>query len=171
MQKIILLTLLLSLTSSLKSQKINQTKIDSRINKEVLSGPINNQAFNSDLCKDWYKPEYNNYSPSKRTTKKLCEKNFTNITFTIVLGSWCNDSHREIPRFMKTLKQINYPASKVKLWALDTYKKAPGFDPKTMNILKVPTFIIYRNGQEIGRIIETPRRRLEKDLLQIIVKN
>ncbi|MFA8434107.1 MAG: thioredoxin family protein [Marinifilaceae bacterium] len=166
-----LLMLLFCCTSNLWSQEFNQTLIDPRINKEILSGPVTMEAFQFDLCKNWYKSEYNNYSPSKRTMKKLREEKFNNITFTIALGSWCHDSHREVPRFMKTLKQINYPVSKVKLFALDSYKNAPGFDPQTMNILKVPTFIIYRNGQEIGRIIETPKRRLEKDLLQIIVKN
>ncbi|MCU0370461.1 MAG: thioredoxin family protein [Bacteroidales bacterium] len=39
------------------------------------------------------------------------------------------------------------------------------------NIQKVPTFIIYRKGREIGRIIETPYTTLEKDLLMFFSDN
>ena len=37
-----------------------------------------------------------------------------------------------------------------------------------MEIELVPTFILDYNGEEIGRIIESPEESLEKDLLRII---
>ena len=37
-----------------------------------------------------------------------------------------------------------------------------------MNIHHVPTFILYQNGIEVNRIIETPVESLEKDLIAII---
>ena len=36
------------------------------------------------------------------------------------------------------------------------------------NIEKAPTFIVYINGQERGRIIETPQKSVEEDLIDII---
>lgn len=36
-----------------------------------------------------------------------------------------------------------------------------------LQILRVPTFIFYKNGKEQHRIIESPNRSLELDMLQI----
>ena len=40
-----------------------------------------------------------------------------------------------------------------------------------LNIEKVPTFIFYKNGIEIGRIIESPEKSIEKDFLKILNGN
>ena len=37
-----------------------------------------------------------------------------------------------------------------------------------LDIELVPTFIFYRNGEELGRIVETPEDTLEKDLAEIV---
>jgi hypothetical protein len=54
------------------------------------------------------------------------------------------------------------------LYLLNRQKKSPGGQEEGLNILKVPTIIVYRNGQEIGRIIEVVTRNIEADLLDII---
>jgi len=38
-----------------------------------------------------------------------------------------------------------------------------------LDILKVPTIIFYLKGKEIGRIVETPVKSLEKDMARIIL--
>jgi hypothetical protein len=52
---------------------------------------------------------------------------------------------------------------------LDREKKSPEFKNEQGDIEYVPTFIFFRNGQELGRIIESPIQSLEKDLRQIIL--
>jgi hypothetical protein len=37
-----------------------------------------------------------------------------------------------------------------------------------LNIFKVPTFIFYKDGKEIGRYVEYARVSLEKDILKIV---
>ena len=50
-------------------------------------------------------------------------------------------------------------------------KKSPHEDEKVYNVTHVPTFIIKKDGKEIGRITEAPETGfLEKDLLNIINK-
>ena len=39
-----------------------------------------------------------------------------------------------------------------------------------LRIELVPTIIFYKDGSEIGRIVETPVESMEKDLLKIIEK-
>ena len=52
--------------------------------------------------------------------------------------------------------------------AVNKNKKAEGTDVDILNIEKVPTIIFFKNGEELGRIIETPNESLEKDMLKII---
>ena len=37
-----------------------------------------------------------------------------------------------------------------------------------MNVLAVPTFIFFRNGDEIGRIIERPNDKMEREIAKIV---
>ncbi|RUT73524.1 thioredoxin family protein [Ancylomarina longa] len=146
----------------------NKTKLDTRIQKEVLSGQINLDAFNMDICKAWYTPEHETYQIKKGLLRKLKQQNLNNIRILIVLGSWCHDSHQQVPRFIKILEAISFPFEHLDMNALDTYKHSPDFDAKTNGITRVPTIIIYKKDQEIGRIIEHPKKSLERDLLHIL---
>lgn len=169
MKKTILLLLFCSSTLLLSAQ--NHSKEDRRIKKQVLFGQITLEAFGMEICKNWYDPEYKAYKAKSNILKKLRKANFDDITITLIFGSWCHDSHREVPRFIKILEEINYPLDGLQMNALDTYKTSPDYDANAQNITHVPTIIISRNEKEIGRIIERPKKSLEKDLIKIISKN
>ena len=51
---------------------------------------------------------------------------------------------------------------------LNRDKQSPQGYEKGMNIDYVPTFIIYQNGKEVNRIIESPVESIEKDLIAIL---
>jgi len=88
------------------------------------------------------------------------------------MGTWCGDSKREIPRFYKILETANYPIEQLTMVAVDhiepNYKKSPGGEEKGLSIIKVPTFIFYKDGKEVNRIVESPIESLEKDIAAII---
>ena len=46
------------------------------------------------------------------------------IEVTIVLGTWCSDSQREVPRFFKVLNEAGYNDKRVKVIAVDKNKEA-----------------------------------------------
>ncbi len=50
------------------------------------------------------------------------------------------------------------------------YKQSPAHEEKGLNIIRVPTMIVYENNTEINRFIEYPVESLEKDLLKILKK-
>jgi len=87
------------------------------------------------------------------------------------MGTWCSDSRREVPNFYKILDKLNYPDNKITLINVDRKKNGIEIDVSKLNIELVPTFIVYRNNTEIGRIIETPNESLERDLLKILENN
>jgi hypothetical protein len=39
-----------------------------------------------------------------------------------------------------------------------------------LNILRVPTLLVYENGHEVGRVVESPVISLEKDMLAIVTR-
>lgn len=166
--RILVLILFICVNVNLFSQ--NKTIEDVRFNKHVLYGQVTLEAFEMDICKDWYGKEYKSYQTKKRVIDRLKKQSFENIQIDLILGSWCHDSHREIPRFIKILDQIEFPYEKLNMNALDSKKNSPDFNAKAKNIIRIPTAIVYKNNQEIGRIVETPKKTLEKDFLKILSK-
>jgi thiol-disulfide isomerase/thioredoxin len=102
------------------------------------------------------------------------------VTVVCVLGTWCGDSRREIPRLWKVLDSAGVPESDLKMFAVgsSTFTRAMPIPPgvfdwsddlkKWYDVSRVATIILLRNGKEIGRIVEAPEGRLEDDLLAIV---
>jgi thiol-disulfide isomerase/thioredoxin len=88
---------------------------------------------------------------------------------TIFLGTWCGDSRREVPRLWKSL-DLAGPAVPFEIHyiGVDRDKKEPGGRTAGDDIRYVPTFIVHRNGQEVGRIVEQSPAGIEKDLLALL---
>jgi len=116
----------------------------------------------------WYESEYNTYEVDTATLNLLDSDKLENITITVVIGTWCGDSKRETPRFVKIIEHLKFPQGNIVAIGVNRQKKAPGTEVEELNIEYVPTFIFFRDNQEIGRIIESPEESLEKDILKII---
>ena len=86
------------------------------------------------------------------------------------MGTWCSDSRREVPRFYKILDEIEYPSENVSLINVNRDIEGLGDEVTGLEIHFVPTFIFYRNDEEIGRIVEIPYESLEKDMLELVKK-
>ncbi len=165
--KTIIIVLIVLSSFQTIAQHINHFVIDSKTNTNMLIGYCNKEGLQEGDYGIHFKNNYNTYKPSKATIKKLKRK-LNNVEITIVLGTWCSDSKREVPRFFKVLDDVGYSNSRVKIIAVDRKKKTSLVDVSDLDIQRVPIFIIYKNGKEIGRIIETPKKSLEKDLWKII---
>jgi hypothetical protein len=73
---------------------------------------------------------------------------------------------------MKILEEIKYPENKLTLLAVNRKRESPTGEEGLYNIQKVPTFILFKYGKEIGRITEMPKSGwLERDLLEILKKD
>ncbi|HMM11893.1 MAG TPA: thioredoxin family protein [Bacteroidales bacterium] len=171
MQRIILLPILFIFgTLTVNSQVMNQTITDPKRDKEVLIDLINRDAFILPVFGEYYQQDYAIYRPDEAIVEQIA-KFSGDISITIVLASWCGDSREQLPRFMKILDQVGFDFSRLKMIAVDSYKLGRQQDVSSLQIERVPTFVFFRDGQEIGRIIETPRDTLEADMLEIISKS
>ena len=145
------------------AQDKNQTFIDEDSGKKMLTGYCTREAFEDSAFSWWWNSEWEMYEVNDETLAPLKEK-MDAITITIVMGTWCSDSRREVPRFYKIIEKLNFPEEKIKLIAVDRDKKTESIDIEELDINFVPTFILYRDGEEIGRIIEAPQESLEIDM-------
>ena len=93
------------------------------------------------------------------------------VDVTIFFGSWCPDSRREVPRFLRIADESGFPASSIRLYALDRTKKSADGLTEKFAIERIPTFIFRKGGKEIGRITEFPVTTLEADMLTILAKS
>lgn len=118
----------------------------------------------------WYNPEYENYSPNEDLVHKITETNVSDVSVLIVLGSWCPDSHREVPRFNKIIDECGLQRIRITYLGVDMNKIAPIGNYDELDIKRVPTFIVYKNNVEAGRIIEYPVTSLEGDLFEILTR-
>ena len=120
---------------------------------------------------EWYIQEYDDYQPQSEFTDKLRGLDYKDISILIVLGTWCPDSRREVPRFMRITDVIGFPRDHLEFVGVDNVKISPIENYDALGIERVPTFIFYRNKVETGRIIETPATSLEQDMLNILTRN
>jgi hypothetical protein len=161
------LCLLLAVSLKIHSQEINQFIADDKAGREILCGMCDKKGLQMGEFKSYFKDFYKEYIPDSTTLSKI-QGNLEGISITLVLGTWCSDSKEQVPRFYHVLDGVSFDLSKLRQICVDSSKAACGVDISDLDIQKVPTFIFYKDGKELGRIIETPVTSLEKDMLMII---
>lgn len=120
-----------------------------------------------DAFKSWFNPGYQDYSVDSVTLEKL-KPFLKDVTITVFMGTWCEDSQRETPHLYKILDDAKFDESKLTLITTSDEKTTPQSFEKGKNITNVPTIIFYKNDKELGRIVEYPIESLEKDMLAIL---
>ena len=158
------------LISSCGIQK-NKKITDSKSNKNILIGKCNRKAFDNENFKSWFSEKYDNYDTNKEIIDKL--KNSSEITDTkilIVFGTWCGDSRRELPRFYKIADEVGYSKFNIDLVGVDRNRSSGKKLLEDIEFTRIPTFIFYREGKEIGRIVESVEVSLESDIFEILNK-
>jgi thiol-disulfide isomerase/thioredoxin len=138
--------------------------------KTFVLGYFDRNKLSNGLHSEWFTKEYEDYSFNTSAVNALLDKSNANISVKIVMGTWCPDSRREVPRFMKILDMWQLPSDKVTFIGVDKKKSPSVPEFQTLGIERVPTIIIYENKIEKGRIIETPQTSLEQDLVNILNK-
>lgn len=149
---------------ALFSQELNRKITDPKLGKEILIGYCDRSGLEKGEFGKLFEEYYKIYEPDQVALNQLKSKK-EGIEILIILGTWCSDSQEQVPKFFKILDKIHFSSKNVELICVDKDKKAGDVETVNYNIQKVPTFIVYKKGREIGRIVETPFSTLEKDLL------
>ncbi len=173
MQRTVLIIMSLFCFTLTYSQSINQMVVDDK-GKEKLLGKINREGLTANSFNDWYNKNYDDYFTNDKVIEVL-KDSINQYTIKVFLGTWCGDSRREVPRFYNILDAANFPESQLEVIAVDrtedAYKQSPNAEERGLNIHRVPTFIFYKEGKEVNRIVEFPKETLERDMLKIVTEN
>lgn len=137
-----------------------------------LLGVCSIEALQTEPYAQWYKPGYEHYQPNASIVDQLKKLKSEKTVIKIVFGSWCGDSKREVPRMLKALRAAGFSDKNIQLIGVsseaEVYKQSPTHEEKDLNVYRVPTFIVYQNNKEVGRINEYPVESLERDLEKIL---
>jgi len=144
-------------------------KRDIKLLNEVALSQLKQEPYAT-----WYSKNNEDYQPNVHVVEALKKTGPSKYTMKIFFGSWCGDSKRELPKMTKVLEKLSFPQKNITLIGVDdsteVYKQSPQRQEAGMNIFRVPTFIIYENGNEVGRIVEYPTETMERDLLKIFAR-
>ncbi len=168
--KKILLFLIVGTFIRANAQEWNHRTFDEKKQQEILIGKCNKQAFMQEPFNQWFVPEYEQYRPNNEMLIQAKKYINEQLKIVAIFGSWCSDSQEQLPRFMKVMDYMGYTPDMLELIAVDGNKNCEMMDISQYKIEKVPTFIFYKKGKEIGRIVETPSETFERDMIKFFKK-
>lgn len=176
MKKIILAVSFIGLlmsTQSCEAQKVVVNReVETSNGDKMLLGEQTLSQFKKTPYSDWYDANYQEYDIDKNALKELKKNNLNRYKITVFLGTWCGDSKREFPRLMKILDELKYPEKKLTIIGVNRQKESPSGEASHKVITRVPTIIVEKYGEEVGRIVEMPESGyLERDLVEILKKD
>ncbi|OGG43513.1 MAG: hypothetical protein A3F84_29580 [Candidatus Handelsmanbacteria bacterium RIFCSPLOWO2_12_FULL_64_10] len=109
-------------------------------------------------------PEMRFYEPYRQAVEALKAQGQA-AEVVAVFSAFCGRCRVQVPRLMRVVAEVASPNLKAR------YIAVPGVIDSTMERYRVrflPTFIVLRDGREIGRITERPRASVEEDLVAIL---
>lgn len=162
-----IVALLCTVVLNAQTNKVTKDKKD----KPMLIGKVNQKGLKKEPFKAWYTKNYNDYLVNDKVVHKI-KDSLKDYTIKVFFGTWCGDSKKGVPQFLSVLDKADFPKKQIELVALDNkegaYKQSPKAYEKGLNIHRVPTFIFYKNGKEVNRIVESPRATFERDILKLL---
>ncbi|MFA5011618.1 MAG: thioredoxin family protein [Ignavibacteria bacterium] len=161
-----LIIFILMINSNMLFSQDYKLTTDEKKNAPMLVGSITRTLLTEGAFGEWFNKSYDIHKLDQRSLDKV-NRDFLNLNITIILGTWCGDSKEFVPPFLKILDTLNFPESNLRLICVDRQRQGIADEVKDLDIKLVPTFIFYKDGTEIGRIIESPKLGLEKDFLKI----
>ncbi|RMB56341.1 thioredoxin family protein [Dokdonia sinensis] len=133
----------------------------------ILTGKTEPSAIKQEPYTRWFTPTYSDYKVDTESLDPVMDE-LKNAKITVFMGTWCEDSQREVPSLFKILDKLDYDYSNLTLITMTEDKETPEGFEEGKNITNVPTIIINQNGKETNRIVEYPLESLEKDLVKIL---
>lgn len=134
----------------------------------VITGLFNDTILNSDFFKSWNVIQ-SGIQVDEAIVEELRGFKLADVSFELVMGTWCEDSQYHAPVMIKLAEDLGIP---IAIIGINREKDCPFKSSKCKNwdIEYVPTLKVMKGNEELGRIVENPSFSVEKDVLTIISK-
>lgn len=107
------------------------------------------------------------YNPEPRTLEKIRQLD-GDMTVVMFLGTWCGDSVREVPRFLRLIECAGNSGISLVMYGVDKSLDDGEGMAHEYGIERVPTMVFLRGNSEVGRLVEPPDGTMERDLLKLL---
>ena len=136
---------------------------------KIVKGFFTKQELASDPAFPWYIQNQQGFKPDSSAVEalKLHGKSIYILAFG---GTWCGDTKSLLPKFYALTEAANFSEDHVTLIGVDRSKKTLYNLTEAFNVTNVPTFIVLKNGKEIGRVVEYGKYGvIDKEIGEIIL--
>ena len=133
----------------------------------MLLGPINAQGLNQKPYSLWFEENTKAYTPDMTVVEEI-KPLLKSCYIKVFMGTWCEDSQREVPALMKLLNLTEFDQSQLEIIAMTHDKDTPENYEADYEIEFIPTIMFFKDGAELNRIVEYTQETMELDLLKIL---
>lgn len=165
--RFLLLAFVMFIATNMSAQSYKRS-VDEDTKEVIYKGKVTFADLQKEPSFNWYKNGVNSYTPDADEINTL-KPVLKDYTIVVVMGTWCDDTKDILPKFRKVLQACNYPAEKVTIYGVDFEKKSLNKDEEKYKVKHVPTIILFKDGFEVSRIVESLNfDSVEADLVHII---
>ncbi|OMP75060.1 hypothetical protein BW716_32175 [[Flexibacter] sp. ATCC 35208] len=135
--------------------------------RKVLKGKIEMKTLMNDSSFAWFYAGVNKYQPNENMLNYI-KDNRGKFTVVAIIGTWDDESRRLLPALYKIMILAGSPDEQIHTYGADEKLQTgtqAGYQTK-----KLPTFIIVRDGKELGRVSTDLQDTLEGDIARILLK-
>lgn len=163
-KKLIIIALAFVLGSFSAFSQLNRTINDN--GKDILYGFCTRDALESN-GDGWFKSEYDAYTVKTEKFNFDLPEKFDSVY--VFMGTWCDNSKREVPRFCKIFDLDYFKGIPITFICVNSKGTVDVVDVDEYYVQFFPTIIFFKKGEELCRILEQPRTdSLESDIMDLM---
>jgi thiol-disulfide isomerase/thioredoxin len=141
---------------------------DEKTGSKVLKGLLHRSDIESDTSFKWFK-ENMKFGTADASAVSAFQKNASKFQMVVFGGTWCDDTQNLLPVFYRLVDKSGYPDSSITLVGVDRAKTTLYNLHNVFHITDVPTFIVMKDGKEVGRVVEYGKEgQIDKELGEIV---
>lgn len=135
---------------------------------KVLKGLLNRQIIEGDTTYKWFKQNYA-LGAADASAVDAFTKNGSKFQMVVFGGTWCEDTQNLLPAFYRLVDKSGYKESSITLIGVNRQKQTLDNLSNAFHITNVPTFIVMKDGKEVGRVVEYGKTgQMDKELGEIV---
>lgn len=132
----------------------------------ILVGPLTREEIER-AVPDWIEEQIA-ATPDVAVTQRLLDS-MVGVEVTVFMGTWCEDSRRELSRLWRGFDEAGaLSPDAIRYIGVDRDKQEPQQLVTGLDLRYVPTIIVKKQGDEVGRIVEEAPNGIEHDLLALL---
>jgi thiol-disulfide isomerase/thioredoxin len=152
-------------TAQLHSYEIST---DPENNSKVLKGLLLRSDIQNDTSFKWFNDNMK-FGQANAAAVDAFKKHINDFQLVVFAGTWCEDTQNLLPVFYRLIDKSGFPESSITLIGVDRPKTTLHNLHNAFHATRTPTFIVMKDGKEIGRVEEYGKYgQIDKELGEIV---